>query len=113
MADKRDKQPINPEAQAELNRICDKEDFELTQDDIDFLWARRDYLGSRSKDKFREVLAEKEKEVKARIAEDEKNATKPARVKKEKFNGQPDPTKNTDDEDDDEDDDDGEDEEQG
>lgn len=112
MADRKDKLPINEEAQAELNRICDKEDHELTQDDIDFLWARRDYLGSRSKDKFREVLAEKEAEVKARVAEDAKNAGKPSKTKKEKFNGQPDPTKNTDDEDEDEDDD-GEDEEQG
>jgi hypothetical protein len=52
---------MNPEAQAVLNRILNKALHELTPTDKQFLYARRSYLGERSKKKFATVLKEMEK----------------------------------------------------
>ena len=63
---------MNPEAQAELNRISDKQVFELTPTDKDFLFARRGSLGPRAMKKFGPLLAEMEKERLGKVKQEKK-----------------------------------------
>lgn len=51
-------EPMNPEAQAVLDKILVKDPSELTENDVAFLRARRSYVGKKSRKKFSSVFDE-------------------------------------------------------
>lgn len=51
---------MNPEAEAVLKKILDKDRSELTAFDISFLRARRKYVGKKSREKFADVFNDKD-----------------------------------------------------
>lgn len=54
---------MNPEAQAQLEKILAKGNLEITQADLDFLRARRSYLTEEQLERFAEVLPTREEKL--------------------------------------------------
>lgn len=71
---------MNPEAQAELNRISALEIEALTPADKSFLFARRSYLGDRGRRKFGDLLKQMEKAAGVKVKEEAKAEKKQAKA---------------------------------
>lgn len=54
---------MNPEAQAQLEKILAKGNLEITQADLDFLRARQSYLTEEQLERFAEILPTREEKL--------------------------------------------------
>lgn len=54
---------MNPEAKAELNRILEKDRNELTEQDKAFLRARREYLGKKTREDYKDIIKGKNEPI--------------------------------------------------
>lgn len=73
---------MNPEAQAELNRILGLDPNELSEYEAGFLRARRDYLSEEQKAVYADVLKGVEAPAPAETEEVEAPAETPKKLKK-------------------------------